>query len=401
MVVKFYEQQTMASGNLLELQCWARYLGLAVVKPFMYDSFMLTPLDSSTHSRLLKFEDIFDISHWKVHVQNEGYAPLADWSTFIAKAPRNVIYAQFKHPTSKTVRNLRAQGHQFPHPREGDQFQVGCKFNTVTEKKFASLKSAGFRIVKKVCFNFQLGDELTLHEFNQHLLGDYLPSQVTVLIDEWHGLGQSTRVLIKENICGEKIAFREEVRPSQRIVLDAERYAQKYLNGSNYLAVITRFEMTGLTRGGNQHSDKEDPYRIIPVCMKLTLSEWIKLKAKTGIQSTFLSIDIGRYGSSSFEKRSYYGHLRDMVEFVGEIYEGRLGVLEWERTFEDVSSTTDAGYVALLQQVLVTRAKCILFVGGGSFQRHALHLYQQLHPRTEDQCVVVVKPCTSAYRPVE
>ncbi len=397
LVMKFYEQQTMASGNLLQLQCWANYLSLAVVKPLLYESYMLTPLDSSKHSFMLNFESVFDVSHWNEHALNERYAPLVDWDTFLRKAPRNVIYVQFKHPLIKTVKSIKAQGLPFPHPPEGDQFQNGCKLNTLTWKKFAFLSSAGFRIVRKVCFNFQLGDELALEEFNRHLLGGYASSQVTVIMDEWHGLGESQRVLIKEKICVEKIAFREEVRPSQQIVQDAERYAKKYLNESNYLAVITRFEMTGLTRGTHANND----YRIIPRCMDLTLEKWRELKAKNGINSTFLSIDIGRYGSSSFEKRNYYGHLQDMMDFVGDIYEGKLGVLDWERTFEDTSSARDAGYIALLQQVLVTRAKCLLFVGGGSFQRHTLHLYQQLHPREEDQCVTVLVPCTSAYRPVE
>ncbi len=400
MVMKFYEQQTMASGNLLQLQCWARYLSMAVVKPFLYDSFLLTPLDDGKHSLMLRFEDVFDISHWNEHVESEGYAPLADWTKFIRYAPRSVIFVQFKHPLISTVKSIKAMGYPFPHPPKGDQIQTGCKFKSLTDKKFSFLRSAGFRVVRKVCFNFQLGDELTLEGFTRHLLGDYASSEVTVIMDEWHGLGETQRVLIQEKICVEKIAFREQVRPSQRIVQEAERYADKYLNGSKYLAVITRFEMTGLTHG-KHNTDKEDPYAVIPRCLALTLESLRKLKAETGMDSTFLSIDIGKYGSSSFQKRKYYGHLRDMMEFVRDVYEGEMGVFEWERTFEGISSTKDAGYIAMLQQVLVTRAQCILFVGGGSFQRHTLHLYQQLHPRKEDQCVEVVKQCTSAYRPVE
>ena len=71
---------------------------------------------------------------------------------------------------------------------------------------------------------------------------------------------------------------------------------------------------------------------------------------------------------------------------------------EWEKTFERVAHSTDSGYIAMLQQVIVTRAKCILFVGGGTFQRHAYNLYRQLNP--ENQCVRILEKCTSPYRPI-
>ena len=42
------------------------------------------------------------------------------------------------------------------------------------------------------------------------------------------------------------------------------------------------------------------------------------------------------------------------------VYGGKMVVHEWERTFEAIAQTTDSGYVTMLQQTIVTRAKCIL-----------------------------------------
>ena len=155
--------------------------------------------------------------------------------------------------------------------------------------------------------------------------------------------------------------------------------------------------MTSLSR---QYEQQNDTHAEIPLCIMRTLSRLEQLRSDTGIENTFVSVDIGKYGSISFAKNKYYHHLQDMVEFVRQAYGGRMAMVDVEHTLEDVSRTTDSGYIASLQQQIVTRAKCILFVGGGSFQRHTLHMYQDLHPHMENQCLHVVKSCTSPYRPI-
>ena len=400
LVMKIYEQQTMASGNLLQLQCWASSLNLNVVKPFMYTSNLMTPLNEAQHASMLKLDDVFDMGDWSEHAKQEGYSPLVDWDDFIKYAPRKVVYAEFKYTLLSTVKSIRASGRPFPHPPEGIQYKTGCKFNAIFEQNSRQfLSSKGFKIVRKVCFNFQNGDEMTLEQFNAHLLGIYASSDVTVIINKWRGLGESQRVLIREQTCTEKVPYREQVKPSQALIRNAEKYAMEYLNDDGYLAVIARFEMTAITR--YSHSSESDPYGVIPFCTELTLGQWNTMKKDTGLNTTFLSIDIGKYGSDSFESHNYYGHLKDMVMFLTQVYDRKMGVQEWEKTFESVSHSMDSGYIAMLQKVIVTRAKCILFVGGGSFQRHTLHLYQQLHPDPAEQCVTVVRKCTSVYRPVE
>ena len=405
--LRIYEQQTMASGNLMQLQCWAKFLNLAVVKPFTKDSFFSTPLDETKHSTMLTLDRTFDMEDWSRHTAKLGYAPLVDWQYFVQKAPRNIIIVQIKYPTLTHVKTVRSKGMAFPHPPLGEEYKEGCRFKMLSGGKVSQfLQARSFKIVRKVCFNFLTGDELSLKQFHSDILGDYKPGEVTVIIDEWRGIKENQRVLIKDDICREEHAYREYLKPSQQLLTDAQVYSEVFLQDStvatklpnkDYLAIIARYEMTGLTRSMNR---EDDPNAIIPYCLQLTLQTMEEMQRKTGLTNTFLSIDIGKYGSSSFVQKHYYNHLQDMESFVTKVYRGKMDIRVWEKTFETVTETTDAGYIAMLQEMLVVKAKCIIFVGGGSFQRHAFHLYTELHPNKEDQCYKVIEKCTTPYRPI-
>ena len=396
-VLKVYEQQTMASGNLLQLQCWASMLNMSVVTPFMKLSNIETPLDEARQKTHLSIWDTINKTHWHEHTQAHGYLPLVEWEDWLKRAPRKLIVVQFKHPLLSRVKEKKQQGIEFPHPLSGDAYSRGCEFKFISGKALTFLKANGFIIIRKVCFNFRYGDGFTFSQFQQHLFGKYEPGQVSVLIDMWRGLNEPQRVLIMDKICREKHPFREQVQPSSRLLRDAQIYKDRFLGPDDYIAVISRFEMTGLSR---QHVMQNDTHSEIPHCIAVTLSQLNQLRTDTGIENTFLSIDIGKYGSSSFAKKKYYNHLPEMMEFVRKVYRERMVMADIEHTLEQVSRTTDSGYIASLQQLIVTRAKCILFVGGGSFQRHALHMYQELHPDLEDQCIHVVKSCTNPSRPI-
>lgn len=410
--LKIYEQQTMASGNLMQLQCWAKYLNLAVVKPFMKDSFLSTPMDDTKHYTMLTLDDTFDMDDWSQHTAKLGYAPLVNWHHFVQNAPRDVIVVQIKYPTLTHVKAVRSQGLPFPHPPTGEEYKEGCRFKLLSSsgKLGTALRDKSFRVVRKVCFNFLTGDNLSLKQFHSDILGEYHPGNVTIIFDEWRGIKENQRILLQDDLCQEEHPYREFLKPSQRLLRDAEAYAKRFLtqdstmavsnNGSSpeYLAIIARYEMTGLTRSIKRGNDS---HAIIPYCLQLTLQtvEWMQWKS--GLRNNFLSIDIGKYGSHSFVLKNYFNHLADMESFVRQVYRGKLDIHEWERTFEAVAHTTDSGYIAMLQEVLVARAKCIIFVGGGSFQRHAFNLYTELHPDKDERCYRVIEKCTTPYRPIQ
>ena len=243
------------------------------------------------------------------------------------------------------------------------------------------LKSKGFRVVREVCFNFRYGNQLTVKEFDRHLLAEYSNYNVTIIMDMWRGLGSAQRVLVRD-ICTTTYPIHEYIQPSQQIVKDAETYISTYIRKAPFLAVIGRLEMSLLTIHRNEP--------IMPFCLNKTVSELQDFKVDSHLNQTFLSIDIGKYGSKKWRAKKYL--TLEFTTFLNSVY-GKVSIEDWEQSFEIIAQTKNAGYIALLQMVIVTRAKCILFVGGGAFQRHALHLYRQLNKQTE--CLKIVKACTN------
>ena len=396
-VAKVYEQQTMASGNLLQLQCWASMLNMSLVTPFMRQSYMQTPLEEAWRKSHLSFWDTFNRDHWQEHAQSHGYLPLVDWEEWVERGPRQLIVVQLEYRAPPLVREMMKQGIKFPHPHSGEAFKKGCDFRFISGKGLQFLRAKGFNITRKVCFNFRNGDGFTFKEFSDHLFGTFHPGDVSVIFNLWRGLNEPQRVLISEKICYEDHPFREQVKLSNHLISEAHSYKETFLGSGDYIAVMARFEMTGLTR---RQQVGNDTHAEIPCCIEKTLSQLQQLRAETGIESTFLSTDIGKYGSDSFRKNKFYNHSHELTQFVRQMYKGRMVLEDIEHTLEHVTQTRDSGYIASLQQQIVTQASCILFVGGGSFQRHTLHMYKDLHPRREDQCVRVVESCTNPRRPM-
>lgn len=385
LAVNYYEQQTIGSRNMIQLQCYAEHLNLAVVKPVMKDSFLRTPLNSKSQKGYLKFEDSFNLEEWNAYTEKAAYAPLVKWEVFIQRAPRSVILVKFNYPSLSVINSKKKAG-LVTQRAQGERYKSGCTQNWPTSAELAFLEANGFKIVREVCFNFYHGDTLTRQEFDQHLLDGH--SNVTVVMDFWRGMGSRQRVLLQD-ACVATYPIHEHIRPSQRVVRDAEAYIQTHLKGSPYyVAVMGRLEMSLLTVHSKQFS--------VPYCFKAILSELVKLKKTKHLKTTFLSIDVGKYGTKKWRSEMGVEMANDVERFLGSVYGKNTTVKEWEVSFEDVSSSKDAGYIGLLQKVIVTRARCILFAGGGAFQRNALNVYRQLNPNKNHQCLRVVKSCTSS-----
>ena len=69
-------------------------------------------------------------------------------------------------------------------------------------------------------------------------------------------------------------------------------------------------------------------------------------------------------------------------DFVRTLYGNESFFNQWENSFEDVTGLKSggvAGYVATLQKLVAARGRCIVFVGGGTFQESAFTLYRKFH----------------------
>ena len=375
----YWEQQTSASRSLQNLQCWAAQLGLSVVEPFVYKSVLKTSVFgpySKKGEQVFSFGDLFSLEAWNQHSMEQQHAVLVPWEDFIRLAPKNVIVANFNY-----YKKSRQMAKQDPTSKL-ERYKTGCSTKWPTAGMYFQLRINNFTVIRNVCFNLGYGDSLTNAKFINHLYDDHNPDNVTVVLRQWRGTG---RARIKYSGCTDTHIERH-VKPSPRIVRDAGTYAQKYLKGREYIAIMARMEKTKITipKPG-----------IIPFCFQQIIEYGNNTKTETGIETTFLSIDIGKYGSNSFYKTGDESNLHEEFgKFTRQLYGESFSITKWESTFEDVSHSTNAGYIAQLQMAIVTGASCVIFVGGGTFQRHALNLYQMLHAN-EEPCIKIITECTT------
>ena len=396
----YWEQQNSGCRNLQSLQCWAAKLNMKVVEPFLVNSVLHT-LPSSAKPTWLRYSLMFDMNDWNRESVRINHSILVPWEEFLPKAHWKVITVEFQYAYSKDVHRKQAELKANPT----QQIKIECEPHIGWPKsgQIALLKSHNFTIVRKVCLNFEYGKYLSLGEFRDVILGDYSPNEVTVIFRQWRGLGIVGRILVKDSGCV-NTGLQENMQPSPRLYEDASKYVSTYLtsnyskytllpsqssapNSGGYIAVMARLEKSKLSFNKRQG--------IVPFCLEQTLKYTRKLVEDSGIGRTFLSIDIGKYGSNSFRNTGDSSDLHEEFEkFFTNFYGDKLTIHEWERTFQNIANTNDSGYIALLQKMIVVQAKCVIFVGGGAFQKHALNLYLSSHPR-DKWCIRIIKECTT------
>ena len=396
----YWEQQNSGCRNLQSLQCWAAKLNMKVVEPFLVNSVLHT-LPSSAIPNWMRYSQMFDMSDWNRESVRLNHSMLVSWKEFLAKAHRRVITVEFQYAYSKDVHRKQAELKANPM----QQVKIECEPQVGWPKsgQIALLKSHNFTIVRKVCLNFEYGKYLSLREFRDAILGEYSPNEVTIIFRQWRGLGIVGRILVKDSGCV-NTGIQENMHPSQRLYDDASKYMSTYLSSNHskytiplsaslqsssggYIAVMARLEKSKLSFNKREG--------IVPFCLEQTLKYTRKLVEDSNIGTTFLSIDIGKYGSNSFRNTGDSSDLREeFAKFFMNFYGGKLTIHEWERTFEDIGHTEDSGYIALLQKMIVVQAKCVIFVGGGAFQKHALNLYQSSRPKAE-WCIRIIRECTT------
>ena len=383
LAIDYWEQMTSGSRNLQSLQCWAAQFNLSVVEPMALGSVLKMPLKTPLKvSDKFWFHNIFDMDMWNHLSANLSHSQLVPWDDFLINAPRNVILVSFKYykEIKSSLKTLPTP--QEPHISPSQRLKKGCSTHWDSVSNF--LKSYHFQIVREVCLNFGYGDQLTIEQYNAHVYGGFAPNSATVIYWQWRGMGPPTRVLIQNNKCG-NIHTEETIGPSQTLLQVAAEYQQKYLHGRPYLAVMARLEKVkiGIRKGKLKQS--------LQGCSSKLLSVWKEIQKESGLNVTFLAADVGRFGSNSYH---YDDNGTAIFENIFELFYGPgFSVENWEDSFQTVANTTDAGYIGQLQSVLVAHAKCVVFIGGGSFQRHAMSRYLQAHPNT--QCIRVVRECST------
>lgn len=356
--------------NLLTLQCWASRLNMSVVEPFVKRSDLYSPTGDKEVKDLLHFSDVYNLDYWNAQSGKANYSSLAPWLQFVERAPRNLITVDLHYGDPAAV-------------PKGDLHTQKCKSSQSWNNLVRFLESKHFTVIRRICINFQYRGELGESNFNEEVFTDNKPRDSTVLFGQWRGL-HNNRMYKTRSGCEKRAKI--ETAPSKRVFLDAQKYTERYLKTHNYVSIFLRMEKAVTIMRQQQRGT-------VTSCFHETLDYWRSVVSATGFSTTFLSTDIGRLGSKSFLTRKS-GLDGPFSDFFKTIYGSTLTIREWEATFENISGTSQSGYIAMLQKAIAAHAKCVVFVGGGSFQRTALELYKKTHAQ-QDWCIYFVRNCTS------
>ena len=351
--VTFWDQQTFSVGRLLSLQCWAAHHDMVVAEPFMINSKFGAPLTAEAmkhNDTMVRLGRLYDLDHWNEYSKKRGYAPMVEWKEFLHQAPRDVIIVKYQFP-NRPVRS-----------------SLGGEYSR-------ALAPHGFQVVREQlleCESWRY--RLSMDDFTAHVFGNYSPSDVTVIFSEWTVIVNNIVDLASVH-CNDAHTDYDVISPSKEISESAEAYIENQFGGGEYNAVMLRLEWM----------------KDFSSCLQETIKRIDVMKNYTGVGSTFVAVDVGKYGSKSSGVLNSKSMVEPVQHFLMTIYENSSSLRDWEQTFEEISKNTSPGYIAFLQKVIATRAKCILITGrgAGTFQRHALSMYRELHSGTNDACYAV------------
>ena len=368
------DQLTGGAMNVFSIQCMASKLSpkLIVVEPFIMNSSygaVLTVKDRESFDKEnnIKLRDIYDISAWNKASDSYDFNRLASWESFINDAPQDLILVE-------------------------NEWEDDCNLSVLTEKFSGFFKTFNFRVVRTVCLNFMKSGAMNARVFKSVVYGEYAPEKMTVVIDRLPGVGRVDhwRTAVEYKSCDRLQYWNlivDDMPSAERIKRDAEEYIRRYLSGrKDFITLMIRLEH------GINVAAKSAKIEWVKQVLQEARQKWTAVKHRPHLNGTFLAIDIGKYGSSEFIN----GNMGPIGEILAEIhslfdniYEGRISYSKWEDSFVEVSGVKFgsgvSGYVAILQKEIASQGRCLILIGGGSFQKSADHL-QQVHHRWQRRC---------------
>ena len=379
--IDFWDQQTFSIQNILGLQGWAAWLGVHTVEPFLIGTKFQIPLGKEEafydrnggHVSYLRMGDVYDIEQWNNETANLRFkvAPLSSWNDFLTTASRNVVYIKFE--------------------MAGDCTDLNKEVNLCNR----TLNKIGFNIQSARCVYPTRQKHFTVEDFKTQIYGhNYTPSEVTVIFNYWSQRNiprlPGMEIFKSSNTVMDG-GIKVSLKPSRKILSDATHYqVNNYLpsNGS-YVGILVRMEWLVMNSALNRRR------YLLRDCLNRSIGWVSAVTNQRRVYHKFIGMDIGKYGSSTLGRLNEDYTMELGEYFLQNIYGTQSGITleSWENTFANVSSSQEAGYVAFLQKTLAVSGDCLILIGFGSFQSHALHTYLHKHNphdycylKTDSQC---------------
>ena len=376
LALDFWDQQISGLRNLLSLQCWAAHLGenVRVVEPFVIQSkFGALPIDGEESQ--LTFGGLYNKSIWIKEAPKHSkakLAELADWDTFIRTASQSVVLVTLVYTDSKA----------------GD-----CPMDKLREHTHEFILANEMEVIQEVCINLKEVGLTTTSDFDDLVFGNTIDTDVTVIFSQWRGVLNKVgwRICLSDSPCAQGIGFSQfalHLQPNIGLIADANRFIRSYYP-NRYIGLMIRIEKV-ITYSGKAVADSLD---VVKKCLTKIMYAWSELRRVTKINSTFLSMDYGRYGSSIFSSQPFKPLLANLSVEAENITKTVLGwnatVESWEETLKRATTVENPAYIALMQTTVAVKSRCLILAGGGLFHEHALRLYKRRH-LIKDRCYILI-----------
>ena len=398
--LRYSGQQGAGIQAMLSLQCWAASFNLPIhiLEPTINDTFFVSVPHESLSNKFLRFSDLFDIQHFNRISESIGYVSVGTREDFFASAPRTAVYIHLKLVLKSLPVSEREAKLVWTVGSEckGEECCYQSKDSSTSGRyeEIASLKE-NFCVIRiiEATYSFAHYYILSDKEVREVIYGDnQQPQHVTVIFSLWRTPWYvPNNELDNPHECkraGHE-SSKEQFMPSPRLISDTKYYEKLFLNSSNEVAVMLRIEHM------IEYVDQHREQWTVDKCLQEAYRSVTKQRQR--FNRPMVTLDMGKFGSGVWSelvtKRGV--DINDLTEkskqLLNSLFKYEWTFEEWEESFAQATGGIEnSGYIAALQRTLASRAKCLILVGGGTFQDLALKDYLRIHPKREDQCVHLV-----------
>ena len=336
------------------------------MEPFISQSYFRSHQFGS--EKALRLSDYFDIDVWnhKVVATIPNGTPLVKWEDFISKAARQLVVVHVmmgsKEPTKVYV---------------NDEVKIGTcwqprNFENTTLNKF------GFKVVREVCFKFNVKSPMPIDEFNKYILGSFKADSVSIIFTFVPGVTRA-RINILEWKYHHK--FVDWLKPSKRVINDAKKYIDMFLD-KTYVAVSLRTFKMGVSVRARHPTDIKEVTKIV---VNKCVDEIAQILSNIPGQR-FMTIDGGRFDDPKALNFLTSSAITDIINrLIKIVLNNNWNKTVWESTFiKATDGISDGGYIASVQKEIVSHASSVIVAGGGSFQSSLIHQHRSLSAQKHD-----------------
>ena len=368
----FSDQGTGAYVNLMSLLCLSSQLGgVRVVEPFFVGSKVGLDVGANWTDQVM-FSDVFDSGEFHRYAKSKGFGSLVPFETFRKNTPGRVVTAQYKYTGCHVCRT--------------------CGHEDVLEQGRTFAKMNGIEKVDHICLDYGSKGLMNFTEFKGQLYSKYNKSEVVVIFPLFGGVahGKTTkkegfRLNLSLTKC-QRRNIRKEIniiKPSGMSNTSAENYINKFLNRSNhYMSVMVRFELVLRSKSLTGIKD----------CFARLNKKVEEVKSKFDIEHIVLCLDVGKYGSYSYQ-HSYDKFLPQINSLISQTLKEGMNLTDLDKMYTDTALKPNAGFVAVMQKVIAARGEVLVLLGGGSsYQRSTESMYKNLH-KTNKSIVKLTNSC--------